>query len=309
MHMFRSVSRVLAAAVSSACIVMPTPSLGVTITINGGSCTSSVDSANNVTINCSGGTTNPSCTVSAQPTSLPASGGSVSLSSNCGASVSWTKNSSGAGSSISWSDNIPANSSTSPVNWVYTVSGSAGSASVTVPQAGTGSTPPPPPSGIACTNIPGITSTTTIPVSWNYTAGLASTKSAGGFAPGQAVVFVFTVPAGVQSDQLGNFSTSPTDQNAYNNRVVALSDTPCDLSGKLSPSSVKIGQEPNVYFSVGLYPSITRLGRTYPDTSNAKLNAGQTYYVTVIQQDGSGNNTCNASACNINFGLAKPSGT
>jgi hypothetical protein len=195
------------------------------------------------------------------------------------------------------------------VNWTYTVSGSAGSASVTVPQAGTGSTPPPPPSGISCTNIPGITSTTVIPVSWNYTSGLTSTKNSGGFAPGQAVVFVFTVPSGVQSDQLGNFSTSPTDQNAYNNRVVALSDTPCDLSGKLSASSVKIGQEPNIYFSVGLYPSITRLGRTYPDMSNAKLNAGQTYYVTVIQQDGSGNNTCNSSSCNINFSLAKPSGT
>ena len=51
------------------------------------------------------------------------------------------------------------------------------------------------------------------------------------------------------------------------------------------------------------------LGRTYYDTSNAKLNAGQTYYVTVVQEDSSGTNTCNSSACNINFGLAKPSGT
>jgi hypothetical protein len=194
------------------------------------------------------------------------------------------------------------------VNWVYAVSGS-GSATVTVAQAGVGSTPPPPPSGIACNNIPGITSTVTIPVSWNYTSGLTSTKSFGGFAPGQAVVFVFTVPSGVQSDQLGNFSTSPTDQNAYNNRTVALSDTPCDLSGKLAASSVKIGQEPNIYFSVGLYPSKTVLGRTYNDTSNAKLNAGQTYYVTVVQEDSTGNNTCNSSSCNINFGLAKPSGT
>jgi hypothetical protein len=307
--MFRSASRVLAAAVSSACIVMPAPSLGLTITINGGSCTSSVDSANNVTVNCSGGTTNPSCTVSAQPTSLPASGGTVTVSSNCGATVTWTKNSSAAGSGTSWQDSIPANASTSPVNWTYTVTGSAGSASVTVPQAGTGSTPPPPPSGISCTNIPGITSTTVIPVSWNYTAGLTSTKSFGGFAPGQAVVFVFTVPAGVQSASLGNFSTSPTDQNAYNNRTIALSDTPCDLSGKLAPSSIKVGQEPNIYFSVGVYPTITKFSYSYPDKSNPMLNAGQTYYLTVVQQDSPGNNTCNSSACNINFGLAKPSGT
>ena len=308
MHMFRSVSRVLAAAVSSACIVVPTPSLGLTITLNG-SCTAGLDASGNVTINCSGGTTTPSCTVSASPTSLGASGGNVTVSSNCGASVSWTKNSSAAGSSTSWMDSIPANTSTSPANWTYTVTGSGGSASVTVPQAGAGSTPPPPPSGISCNNIPGITSTTTIPVSWNYLSGLQSTKSSGGFAPGQAVVFVFTVPSGVQSSQLGNFSTSPTDQNAYNNRVVALSDTPCDLSGKLAASSVKVGQEPNIYFSVGLYPMKTAGGRTYPDTSSALLNAGQTYYVTVVQQDGSGNNTCNSSACNINFSLAKPSGT
>jgi len=204
-------------------------------------------------------------------------------------------------------DSVPANATTSPVNWVYSVNGGQGQ--VTVPQAGAGSTPPPPPNGIACTNIPGITSTTTIPVSWNYTSGLTSTKSFGGAAPGQAVVFVFTVPAGVQSASLGNFSTSPTDQNAYNNRTVALSDTPCDLSGKLAPSSVKVGQEPNIYFSVGVYPTITKFGFSSFDTSNPKLNAGQTYYVTVVQQDSPGNNTCNSGACNINFGLAKPSGT
>jgi hypothetical protein len=235
MHMFRSVNRVLAAAVSSACLVAPTPSLGLTITINGGSCTSSVDTANNVTINCSGGTTT-SCSVSASPTSLPASGGNVTITaSNCGTSVSWTKQGATAGNgTASWMDSVPANASTSPVNWVYSVNGGQGQ--VTVPQAGAGSTPPPPPNGIACTNIPGITSTTTIPVSWNYTSGLTSTKSFGGFAPGQAVVFVFTVPSGVQSASLGNFSTSPTDQNAYNSRTVALSDTPCDLSGKLAPS-------------------------------------------------------------------------
>jgi hypothetical protein len=206
-------------------------------------------------------------------------------------------------------DSIPANGSTSPVNWTYTVTGSAGSASVTVPQAGTGSAPPPPPSGISCSNIPGISSTAVIPVSWNFVSGLVSTKSSGGFAPGQAVVFVFTVPSGVQSASLGNFSTSPTNQSAYNNRTIAMSDTPCDLSGKLAPSSIKIGQEPNIYFSVGVYPTITRLGRTYPDTSNPMLNAGQTYYVTVVQQDSPGNNTCNSSSCDINFGLAKPAGT
>ena len=309
MHMFRSVSRVLAAAVSSACIVAPTPSLGVTITINGGSCTSSVDSANNVTVNCSGGTTNPSCTVSAQPTSLPASGGSVTVSSNCGATVSWTKNSAAAGSGTSWQDSIPANTSTSPLNWTYTVTGSAGSASVTVPQAGTGSTPPPPPTGsIACTNIPGITATTTIAASWNYVAGLVSTKSFGGFAAGQAVVFAFTVPSGVTSNGvLGNFSMAPTDGNAYNNRFMGLSDTPCDLSGKLAPNSITGGQNGYIYFSVGGYPK-DKYGRL--NTQNANLNAGQTYYVTVVQQASpGGDNTCTSGSCNINFGIAKPSGT
>jgi hypothetical protein len=307
--MFRSVIRVLAAAVSSACIVAPTPSLGLTITINSSaSCSSSVDGAGNVTINCSGGTTNPSCSVSAVPTSLPASGGTVTLSSNCGAVTSWSGGKSATGGTqATWTDTIPANTSASSQSYRYTVVGANGTNFVDVSEAGAGA-PPPPIGSIQCTNIAGISSTTTINVSWQYVAGLVSTKSFGGFAPGQAVVFAFTVPGGVTSGgSLGNFSMAPTDASAYNNRFMGISDTPCDLSGKMGPASVTSGANGYIYFSVGGYPS-DKYGRL--NTQNPNLNPGQTYYVTVIQEASpGGDNTCSNSACNINFGLAKPAGT
>jgi hypothetical protein len=163
--------------------------------------------------------------------------------------------------------------------------------------------PPPPGGNISCSNIPGITATKVIPISWQYVSGIASTaKSIGGFGANDAVVYVMTVPAGASSGgRLGDFSMSPTDQYAYNDRMISISDAPCDFSRKLGRASVKIGQEPNVYFSVGGYP-LTRYGTQ--DTNNANLNPGQTYYVTVIQKSTvDGGSTCMAGTCNINYAL------
>ena len=238
MQMFKSVSRVLAAAVSSACLVAPVPSLAWTFTVNGASCQSpTADSAGNITINC--------------------------------------------------------------------VSGTDQSAPIVVP-------PPPPPApsplppvsgSVSCASIPGITGKTqVVPMAWQIVSGIVSTNKAGGFNANDAFVFTITPPPGTTTKgQLANFSISPSDSSAYNNRLIAISDTPCDFSGKLGPASVKMGQEPNVYFTVGGYP-VDKYGR--PNTSNANLTAGQPYYVTVIQQSSVGGGGTCSGTCNVNFGLS-----
>src|SRR3954468_20506152 len=101
MQRSQSTRRVLAAAVSAMFVVGAMPSYSFTVTVNGtaaSSCQSPIiDGQGNITINCST-STNPVCTVSASPTSLPASGGSVTVTaSNCGTITSWTKSGSSVG--------------------------------------------------------------------------------------------------------------------------------------------------------------------------------------------------------------------
>lgn len=306
MQTFRSVSRVLAAAVSSAFIIAPTPSLAFTVTVNGtgvSSCqTPFVDTQGNITINCS--TSTSACSVSAQPTSVPASGGTVSLTSNCGTVTSWSggKSASG-GQSTNWTDSIPANTSSSSQTFRYSVVGSNGSSFVDVTQQGAG-TAPPPTGSISCSNIAGISNTKVIPVAWQTTIGTGfSTSKQGGFAPGDAVVFVVTPPVGASTHGgFGTFRVSPSDGNAYNTRIMSISATPCDFSRSMGTASMVQGQEPTLYFTVG-GNAVDKYGRTI--TSNANLTAdGRSYYITVIQQlTVGGTNACNSSSCNVNYGL------
>ena len=303
MYMYRPITRVLAVAVSSTFAFAPTPSLGFTVTVNGTAASSCqapfVDAQGNITINCST-SSNPVCSVSASPTSVPSSGGTVTITaSNCGTISSWTKSGTQVSqSSTQWQDTIPANQSSSSQTFTYTVNGTA-SASVT--QAGTGSAPPP--GNISCSNIPGITNTKVISVAWTQSIGTGISTKGVGFGPGDAVVFVLTPPVGKTSNgAYGTFRTSPTDANAYNTRIMSISATPCDFSRSMGIASVVQGQEPTLYFSVGGYPK-DKYGRTV--TTNANLTAdGRSYYVTVIQEISVGGaNTCMSSVCNVNYGL------
>lgn len=170
-------------------------------------------------------------------------------------------------------------------------------------------TMPPPSDVIACSAIPGITSTTVVALPWNHTSGLTSTRAQGGFPAGKAFVFKFTPPSGYSATATGRFSMVPTDANAYNNRFMVLSDKPCDLSGSLGKGAAVSGLGPTIYFTVGAYAKKTVFGQSVDDTSVPKLNAGQTYYVTVVQQaTPGGENTCFAASCDGNYSLYNPSG-
>jgi hypothetical protein len=143
-------------------------------------------------------------------------------------------------------------------------------------------TPPAPP-GVRVVTVP-----------WTHTAGLPNIT----IMAGEVISFAITPPGGANSNGLlGSFSISPTDQNAYFDRVIALATAPGEFSAALGSSAMKTGQEPSVYFSVGGYPTKTVWGRTYTDTNNADLTAGKTYYVNVKQVDPT-------RSCRINYGLS-----
>lgn len=303
MHIFRTLSSTVFAAVSTAVLLASSPASALTITVNSSSsCTSSVDGVGNVTINCSGGGGGPSCSVGGGGT-LTSSGGNVSFTAtNCGTG-SWTSTRPGfpGCSAATCSDSVPANTSSSSQTYTYTYTGSTGSGSATVIESGTGSDTTP--GNISCTSIPGINNTRVVAMPWQFTSGIISTAKLGGFKSGDAYVFTITPPPGTTtSGQLGSFSTAPTDGNGYNNRIISLSDTPCDFSRKLGRGSVVQGMVLTAYFTVGGYP-IDKYGRQ--DTTYPSLTPGQTYYVTVIQQNSvGGSNSCLNSSCNINYGLS-----
>ena len=145
-------------------------------------------------------------------------------------------------------------------------------------------------------------------VDWERVIGSVSTRQFGGFHRGDAFVFVIDVPAGANSSGAqGFFKFSPTDGNAYIGRKVSLSNVPGDFSRAMGRGSVVFGQEGNVYFTVGGYPK-DRYGRV--NDSNANLDAGGRYYVTVVNDDGTGLDAAPIGvSCDINFGLSKPAGT
>jgi hypothetical protein len=91
----------------------------------------------------------PTCSPSANPASLPATGGYVSLSANCSnspTSYSWTLNGAYASSSGSFTYSVPANTTSSTKTYSFSVTASnaygTGNGSVSVQVAG--SAPPPP---------------------------------------------------------------------------------------------------------------------------------------------------------------------
>jgi hypothetical protein len=301
MTKFLSASRVLAAAASSAWVLAAAPSQALTITVNSAStCTASVVSGN-VVIDCSSSGT-PSCSVSASPSSLDSGGGNVTLTSNCGAVSSWTGAKAGSpGTSTSWTDTLPANTGTSSQTYVYSVSGANGTASTSVTVAAAGA-PPPPVGDISCTNIPGVKNTKVVALPWSTSIGTGiNTKAAGGFGPSDAFVFVVQPPAGYTTNgKLVLFKQSPTDAGAYNNRMVSISTSPCDFTRSMGSASLVQGQEATLYFTVGGYP-VSKYGT--PVTTNANLTGGNKYYITIVNQQPLGSNTCSSGSCNVNYGL------
>ena len=298
MYMNRTVSRVLAAAVASAGFAVPVPTIGASLSCTAASFTATSDGSGNINVSCTqaGTTSGGTCSISASPSVLPASGGTVTVSTSCGANTSLSGGKAvSQNSTNSWTDTIGANGLSTTVTFTYTVSGDGGSKSVTVSQAGTGGSAPPPGGPISCN---GFTKTHVIDIAWGAPASAAPrvlTSSNGGFSAGEIVVARFTTPATTAANVFAQIKSAEWGDQQHN-RIASLSKTPCDFSnpnplGRLSTTTVPT-TSPSFNYAVG-----------GSSAYYAILQPSTTYYFNIKNYD------CGAGeSCNMFIELQKPKG-
>ncbi|HJU24036.1 MAG TPA: hypothetical protein VJ891_16140, partial [Casimicrobiaceae bacterium] len=236
------------------------------------------------------------CSLTASPTTVPSSGGTVTLTaSNCGTVTSVTKSSSQiASSGTTWTDTLGANTGSGSLSFTYTVQGSSGSDSVVVTESGTGSTPPPPPPGGAI-SCPGYATTLAYTLPWTLAASVI-TK---GFNNSAIVVATFTTPAtGVVSGLANLSSIEYGDGKAW--RTASLSTLPCDLTGTGFGKAARWKgntQGPSLTYQINGI-----------STGAIVLQPNTTYYLNIINQDSLGRPSCTTATCNMIIQLTKPLG-
>ena len=299
----RNISRVLAAAVASTGFaIAPMPGFAAGVTCTSATFSATPDGAGNIVVSCTSPGSTAACSLTASPTSLPAAGGTVTLTaSNCGTISSWTK----AGtllsqSSSSWKDSIPPNTNTQPTSFIYTVNGANG-ASVTVSQNGAGTVNPPPTGGaISCS---GYTTTLVYDLAWTAQS-VIDTK---GFNNNAIIVARFTTPAAI-STGTGNIASAEIQQPAVF-RTASISTNPCDLAGTgVGKSAVWSGltstKGPGGTFQVGGTAQTFLLS-----ASRIVLQPSTTYYFNIVNRDSGGSGSCTASNCEMRLQLTKAPGT
>jgi len=298
MYMNRTISRVLAAAVASAGFAVPVPTIGASLSCTAASFTATSDGSGNINVGCTqaGTTSGGTCSISASPSVLPASGGTVTVSTSCGANTSLSGGKAvSQNSTNSWTDTIGANGLSTTVTYTYTVSGDGGSKSVTVSQAGTGGSSPPPGGPITCA---GFTKTHVIDITWGAPATAAPrvlTSSNGGFTAGEVVVARFTTPASTAAGIYAQIKSAEWGDQQHN-RIASLSATPCDFPnpnglGRLATTAIAT-TSPAFTYAVG-----------GSSAYYAILKPSTTYYMNIKNVD------CGAGeSCNMFIELQKPKG-
>ena len=221
----------------------------------------------------------------------------MTVSTSCGAntSLSGGKSLSQTGTN-SWTDAIPANTASTSVTYLYTVSGDSGSRSASVSQAGQGSTSPPPSGGaISCA---GFDKTIVLDLNWGAPGTAAPRLATSGFGGNSITVARFTTPATSAPNVYAQIKSGQW-VDAAREVTASLSTTPCDFPypnpvGRLATTTVGV-VSPSVTYAVGgssVYYAI--------------LQPGTTYYFNIKHQV-NGVQTCSGS-CNIFVELQKPNG-
>ena len=304
MNIQRNINRVLAAAVASGgFVVAPMPVHAATLTCTSTSFTASADGSGNITVNCTSPTTTSTCSISVSPTSLPASGGTVNVSTSCGANSAVTGGKLVQATSTStWTDAIPANAGSTSLTFTYTVNGANGSDSKSVVQAGTstgggGGGSPPPGTPISC---PGFSKTIVLDLNRGAPGSAAPRLTTSGFDNNTIVVARFTTPASTAPGVFASIGGGEwVDQPTA--RTASLSTTACDF-----PSPNPLGkyatlnqgqQTPSVVYAVG------GTSRVY-----AILQPSTTYFFNVKNVNALGTPSCTRTTCNMFIELQKPNG-
>jgi hypothetical protein len=219
------------------------------------------------------------------------------VSTSCGAntSLSGGKSLTQSGTN-SWTDAIPANTASTSVTYLYTVTGDAGSRSASVSQAGQGSTNPPPSGGaISCA---GFDKTIVLDLNWGAPGTAAPRLATSGFGGNSITVARFTTPATSAPNVYAQIKSGQW-VDAAREVTASLSTSPCDFPypnpvGRLATTTVGV-VSPSVTYAVGgssVYYAI--------------LQPGTTYYFN-IKHEVNGVQTCSGS-CNMFVELQKPNG-
>jgi hypothetical protein len=296
MYMNRTISRVLAAAVASAGFAVPLPTIAGTISCTGATFSATPDGQGNITVSCTApGTTTSTCSISVSPSVLTAAGGTVSVSTSCGAnaSVAGGKAVSQSGTN-SWTDTIGANGLSTNVSFTYTVTGDGGTRSATVTQSGTGGGTSPPPGGTISCN--GFSKTHVLDLAWGAPASAAPrvlTSSAGGFSGGEIVVARFTTPASSAAGIYAQIKSAEWGDQQHQ-RIASLAASPCEFStglGRLAMTTVAT-PSPAITYAVGGSSSYYAI-----------LKPSTTYYFNIKNVD-----CAVGESCNMFVELQKPKG-
>jgi hypothetical protein len=287
---------VLAAAVASAGFAVPVPSIAASLSCTSATFTATPDGNGNITVSCSQpGTTTGTCSITVSPSVLPAAGGNVTVSTNCGANAAVSGGKSvAANGSNSWTDTIGANALSTNVTYTYTVTGDGGTRSATVTESGTGGGSSPPPGGpISCD---GFTKTHVLDLAWGAPASAAPrvlTSSAGGFSAGEIVVARFTTPSNSAAGIYAQIKSAEWGDQQHQ-RIASLSASPCDFStslGRLAMTTVAT-TSPAITYAVGGSSSYYAI-----------LKPSTTYYFNIKNVD------CGVGeSCNMFVELQKPKG-
>ena len=228
------------------------------------------------------------CSITSNPASLPATGGSIALTAQCstgGAVATWTW----SGPTATASGNTATATLTSTTQYSVQASNAGGSAntSITVQVAtggGGGGGP------ISCS---GFNKTITLVENWANPVRMYS----GSFGGNDALVVKFTTGPLTAPGKLGGPTAAEFSGSAPSARLMTLSTQPCDFGAPLGPYSTAMGNTVWISFTVGGTP----VSGIYP-----VLQPSTTYYVNIMNVTPS---TCQGSGvCDMYVDFAKPRG-
>lgn len=283
------------------------------VSVNFSGCSSVTVSGNTVTCQTGTSTGGGSCSITASPSSLPSTGGSVSLTANCTGFTptlyTWTKNGAALNSTTgnATSDTLGGNQGTADITYTYSVSGCAGStcasnsAPVVVAKGTTGGG-----GGGGPVSCAGFSKTVYVDMPWGTTSRDGSTayprlytNDFGGLTGHDALVIKLNPPGGVASVGAGSISLSEWGGGPYT-RYAVISTTPCDFS--VIPSTYNYKIATNVFYSL-------QVGGNQP-AGVFVFQPGVTYYLNIKNANQYGTQTCpTGTTCNLSIDFTKPAGT
>ena len=240
------------------------------------------------------------CTLTAEPSTLPAGGGTVKLTAACSsgaadAATSWAWTGAGAQTPTTGASPMVQASVNVTASTTFTVTASnttAGPGATKTATVTVGAPPPPPPSGsIQCS---GFDNTMVVDIAW----GANTQVFTQGFGGTTALVGRITVP-NVTSTAKGTLAITEYGTSAYKSATVSVN--PCVFAG--SPGLWN-------YSAPGLTNSFSVVvGGTQP-FNKVVLQPGTTYYVNIRNIDGFGNTSCpQGVSCEALIEFHKPTGT